>query len=163
MDQFTNRVREALSEARATAVDADHQFLEPLHVLQALLAQDGGAILPLLRRAGADTGKLQADIAAALERMPSVQGQEGDLHASAALARVLNLSGKLARKRGDTLVSSEILLLAAAGDKGEHTRLVKEAGVTRHVWRRQSTNSAAGKTSPTRAPRNCGAPWRSTQ
>ena len=129
MDQFTNRVREALSEARAAAVDADHQFLEPLHVLGALLEQDGGAVLPLLRHAGADTGKLQADIAEALERMPSVQGQEGDLHASAALARVLNLAGKLARKRGDTLVSSEILLLAAAGDKGEHARLMKDAGV----------------------------------
>ena len=129
MDQFTNRVREALSEARASAVDADHQFLEPLHVLRALLEQDRGAVLPLLRRAGADTGKLQADLAEALERMPSVQGQEGDLHASAALARVLNLAGKLARKRGDTLVSSEILLLASAGDKGEHARLMKDAGV----------------------------------
>ncbi len=129
MDQFTNRVREALSEARAAAVDADHQFLEPLHVLRALLEQDGGAVLPLLRHAGADTGKLQADLAEAIERMPSVQGQEGDLHASAALARVLNLAGKLARKRGDTLVSSEILLLAAAGDKGEHARLMKDAGV----------------------------------
>ncbi|MXW73261.1 MAG: ATP-dependent chaperone ClpB [Chromatiales bacterium] len=129
MDQFTNRVREALSEARAAAVDADHQFLEPLHVLRALLEQDGGAVLPLLRRAGADTGKLQTDLAEALERMPSVQGQEGDLHASAALARVLNLAGKLARKRGDTLVSSEILLHAAAGDRGEHARLMKDAGV----------------------------------
>ncbi len=129
MEQFTNRVREALSEARAAAVDANHQFLEPLHVLQALLEQDGGAIVPLLRRAGADTGKLRADLGEALERMPSVQGQEGDLHASAALARVLNLAGKLARKRGDTLVSSEILLLAAASDKGEHTRLMKDAGL----------------------------------
>ena len=129
MDQFTNRVREALSQARAAAVDANHQFLEPLHVIQALLEQAGGGALPLLRRAGADAGKLQAGIAEALERMPSVQGQEGDLHASAALARVLNLAGKLARKRGDTLVSSEILLLAAAGDKGEHTRLMKDSGV----------------------------------
>ena len=129
MDQFTNRVRDALSEARAAAVDADHQFLEPLHVLRSLLEQDGGAVLPLLRHAGADTGKLQADLAEAIERMPSVQGQEGDLHASAALARVLNLAGKLARKRGDTLVSSEILLLAAAGDKGEHARLMKDARV----------------------------------
>ncbi|MCY3606407.1 MAG: ATP-dependent chaperone ClpB [Gammaproteobacteria bacterium] len=129
MDQFTNRVREALSEARASAVDADHQFLEPLHVLRALLEQDRGAVLPLLRRGGADTGKLQTDLAEALERMPSVQGQEGDLHASAALARVLNLAGKLARKRGDTLVSSEILLLAAVSDKGEHARLMKDAGV----------------------------------
>ncbi len=129
MDQFTNRVREALSEARAAAVDADHQFLEPLHLLRALLEQDGGAVLPLLRQAGADTGKLQAALAEALERMPSVQGQEGDLHASAALARVLNLAGKLARQHGDTLVSSEILLLAAAGDKGEHARLMKDAGV----------------------------------
>ena len=129
MDQVTNRVREALSEARAAAVDADHQFLEPLHVLRALLEQDGGAVLPLLRQAGADTGKLQTALAEALERMPSVRGQEGDLHASAALARVLNLAGKLARQRGDTLVSSEILLLAAAGDKGEHARLMKDAGV----------------------------------
>ena len=129
MDQFTNRVRDALSEARAGAVDANHQFLEPLHVLQALLDQDGGAIPPLLRRAGADTGKLRTGLAKTLEQMPCVQGQEGDLHASAALGRVLNLAGKLARKRGDTVVSSEILLLAAAGGKGEHSRLLKEAGV----------------------------------
>ena len=129
MDQFTNRVRDALAEARASAVDANHQFLEPLHVLQALLDQDGSAILPLLRRAGADTGRLRTSLAKTLEQMPCVQGQEGDLHASAALGRVLNLAGKLARKRGDTVVSSEILLLAAAGDKGEHSRLLKEAGV----------------------------------
>ena len=129
MDQFTNRVRDALTEARAAAVDADHQFLEPLHVQQALLDQDSGAILPLLRRAGADTGKLRTGLAQILERMPSVQGQEGDLHASASLGRVLNLAGKLARKRGDAVVSSEILLLALASDKGEHARLMKDAGV----------------------------------
>ena len=129
MDPFTNRVRDALAEARASAVDANHQFLEPLHVLQALLDQDGSAILPLLRRAGADTGRLRTSLAKTLEQMACVQGQEGDLHASAALGRVLNLAGKLARKRGDTVVSSEILLLAAAGDKGEHSRLLKEAGV----------------------------------
>ena len=129
MDQFTNRVRDALTEARARAVDANHQFLEPLHVLQALLDQDGGAILPLLRHAGADTGRLRTGLTETLERMPSVQGQDGDLHASAALGRVLNLAGKLARKRGDTVVSSEVLLLAAAGDKGEQARLLKEAGV----------------------------------
>ena len=129
MDQFTNRVRDALAEARASAVDANHQFLEPLHVLQALLDQDGSAILPLLRRAGADTGRLRTSLAKTFEQMACVQGQEGDLHASAALGRVLNLAGKLARKRGDTVVSSEILLLAAAGDKGEHSRLLKEAGV----------------------------------
>ena len=129
MDQFTNRVREALAQARAAAIDANHQFLEPLHVLRALVEQDGGAVLPLLRRAGADTRKLQADLAEALDRMPSVQGQEGDLHASTALGRVLNLAGKQARKRGDTLVSSEVLLLAAAGDRGEHARVLKDAGV----------------------------------
>ena len=129
MDQFTNRVREALAQARAAAIDANHQFLEPLHVLRALVEQDGGAVLPLLRRAGADTRKLQADLADALDRMPSVQGQEGDLHASTALARILNLAGKQARRRGDTLVSSEVLLLAAAGDRGEHARVMKDAGV----------------------------------
>ena len=129
MDQFTNRVRDALAEARETAVDASHQFLEPVHVLQALLEQDSGAVLPLLRRAGADTGKLRAALSETMQRMPSVQGREGELHASAALARVLNLAGKLARERGDSVTSSEILLLAAARDRGEHTRLMKDAGV----------------------------------
>jgi len=129
MDQFTHRVRDALAEARQNAVDANHQFLEPAHVLQSLLAQDNAAVLPLLRRAGADAGRLQSGLAEAVGRMPSVQGQEGDLHASAALARVLNLAGKLARKRGDSVVSSEILLLATARDRGEHARLMKEAGV----------------------------------
>ena len=129
MEHFTNRVRDALAEARAAAVDAGHPFLEPLHALQALLNQDSGAVLPLLRGAGADTSKLQAEVADALQRMPSVQGQEGELHASPALARVLNLAGKLARQRGDSVVSSEILLLAAAGDKGEHARLMKDAGL----------------------------------
>ena len=129
MDQFTNRVRDALAEARQAAVDANHQFLEPVHALKALLDQDSGAVLPLLRRAGADTGRLQSGLADAVGRMPSVQGQEGDLHASAALARVLNLAGKLARERGDSVVSSEILLLAAARDKGEHARVMKEAGL----------------------------------
>ena len=129
MDEFTNRVRDALAEARETAVDASHQFLEPVHVLQALLEQDSGAALPLLRRAGGDTGALRAALAETMQRMPSVQGREGELHASAALARVLNLAGKLARERGDSVTSSEILLLAAARDRGEHTRLMKDAGV----------------------------------
>ena len=129
MEQFTNRVRDALAEARETAVDANHQFLEPVHVLQALLEQDSGAVLPLLRSAGADTGGLRAALSETAQRMPSVQGREGELHASAALARVLNLAGKLARERGDSVASSEILLLAAARDRGEHARLMKEAGV----------------------------------
>ncbi len=129
MEQFTNRVRDALAEARETAVDANHQFLEPVHVLRALLDQDSGAALPLLRRAGANTEELRAAFSEAAQRMPSVQGREGELHASAALARVLNLAGKLARKRGDSVVSSEILLLAALSDRGEHARLMKEAGL----------------------------------
>ncbi len=128
MEQFTNRVRNALTQANETAVDANHPFLEPVHVLQALLDQDSGAVMPLLRRAGTDTGKLRAALSDTIRRMPSVQGREGELHASAALARVLNLAGKLARKRGDSVVSSEVLLLATARDRGEHARLMKEAG-----------------------------------
>ena len=129
MQQFTHRVREALQAARLAAVDANHQFLEPVHALRALLDQSSGAVLPLLRRAGADTERLRARLDETLARMPSVHGQEGELHPSGALARVLNRAGKLARQRGDSVVSSEILLLAAASDKGEHARLMKEAGV----------------------------------
>ncbi len=129
MEQFTNRVRAALEQAQSRAVDASHQFLEPVHVLQALVEQDSGGALPLLRRAGTDAHRLRAGLTETLRQMPSVQGREGELHASSALGRVLGLAGKLARKRGDSVVSSEILLLALANDRGEHARLLKDAGM----------------------------------
>ena len=129
MDKLTSKFQMALSEAQSTALGRDHQFIEPAHLMLALLDQQGGSVRPLLDKLGANVSVLRSQLGDALERSPKVDGTGGDVHVSNDLNRLLNLSDKLAQKRGDQYISSELFVLAALEDKGTLGKSLREAGV----------------------------------
>ena len=130
MDKLTSRFQQSLADAQSLALGRDHQFLEPAHVMLALLDGAGGSVRPLLLKAGADVNQLRAGLLALLEGLPKVEGTPGDIHVSNDLNRVLNVTDKLAQQRGDQFISSELFVLAAFEDRAL-ARLFKEAGVVR--------------------------------
>ena len=130
MDKLTSRFQQSLADAQSLALGRDHQFLEPAHVMLALLDGAGGSVRPLLLKAGADVNKLRAGLLALLEGLPKVEGTPGDIHVSNDLNRVLNVTDKLAQQRGDQFISSELFVLAAFEDRAL-ARLFKEAAVVR--------------------------------
>ncbi len=129
MDKLTSRFQQALADAQSLAVGRDHNLLEPAHLMQALIDQQGGSTLPLLTQAGANAGALRARIAQALDALPGVRGQEGNISVSNDLNRLLNLTDKLAQQRGDVFIASELFVLAALEDKGAVGEALKAAGV----------------------------------
>ena len=128
MDKLTNKFQLALSDAQSLAVGRDHQFIEPAHLLAALLDQEGGAVRPLLAQAGVNVKLLRSQLNQALDRLPQVEGAGGDVQLSNALSRLLNLTDKLAQQRKDAYISSELFVLAALEDKGELGTLLRQAG-----------------------------------
>nr|ART38279.1 F367 [uncultured bacterium] len=133
MDKLTSQFQKALGDAQSLALGRDHQFIEPLHLLSAMLAQDGAGVGSLLARAGVAVDRLRADLGRALDRLPRVEGTGGDVQLSQALGRLLNLADKYAQKRGDDYIASEMFLLAAVEDTGELGGLLKAAGATRQA------------------------------
>jgi len=131
MDKLTSKFQTALADAQSLALGNDHQFIEPLHVVIALIDQEGGTVKPLLAQAGVNVNQLRAALGAALERMPSVQGVGGDVQVSSDLSKLLNLSDKLAQKRGDSYISSEVFLLACLDDRGQLGELLRKNRVER--------------------------------
>src|SRR5437763_3936960 len=130
MDKLTSRFQQSLADAQSLALGRDHQFLEPAHVMLAMLDGAGGSVRPLLLKAGADVNKLRAGLLGLLDSLPKVEGTPGDIHVSNDLNRVLNVTDKLAQQRGDQFISSELLVLAGFEDRAL-ARLFKEAGVVR--------------------------------
>jgi ATP-dependent Clp protease ATP-binding subunit ClpB len=131
MDKLTSKFQMALADAQSLAVGRDHQFIEPLHVMLALLDQDGGTVRPLLAKAGANVNLLRSRLGEALDRLPSVEGTGGELVISNDLTKLLNVTDKLAQQRGDQYISSELFLLAACADKGTLGRILGEAGAVK--------------------------------
>ena len=127
-DKLTTKFQQALADAQSLALGADNQFIEPAHLLSALLDQDGSMVTQLLQNTGVTVGRVRASAARALERLPKVSGAGGDVHPSNALIKLLNLTDKLAQERKDTYIASELFLLAALQDAGEVGRLLKEHG-----------------------------------
>ncbi len=130
MDKLTSKFQLAIADAQSLAIGKDHQFIEPVHVLAALLQQEGGSAKPLLSRAGAQAKKLLESLDRALAELPQVQGQEGEIHLSQQTARIVNIADKLAQERGDSFISSDLFLLALARDKDKAGQILREAGVT---------------------------------
>jgi ATP-dependent Clp protease ATP-binding subunit ClpB len=130
-DKFTTKFQQAVSDAQSLAVGNDQQFIEPLHLLLALLNQEDGGTASLLARAGANVGGLKAQLAKAMERLPRVEGHGGEVSIGRDLANLLNVTDKEAQKAGDQFIASEMFLLALTQDKGEAGRLLKEAGLNR--------------------------------
>jgi ATP-dependent Clp protease ATP-binding subunit ClpB len=132
-DKLTTKFQMALADAQSLALGRDHQFIEPVHVMIALLDQEGGSVRPLLAQAGANINQLRSSLGEALDRLPTVQGVGGDVQISNELSRLLNLTDKLAQKRNDSYISSELFLLAAIESKGALAQQLRDAGVTRSV------------------------------
>ncbi len=133
MDKLTSKFQMALQDAHSLALGRDHQMIEPAHLMIALLDQEGGTVRHVLTQAGANVNLLRSQLGEALERLPSVQGAEGEVHLSNDLGRLLNVCDKLAQKRKDQFISSELFLLAALEDKGTLGELLKKAGADRQA------------------------------
>lgn len=131
LDKFTTKFQQALADAQSLAIGGDQQFIEPQHLLLALLQQDDGATSSLLSRAGVNVPGLKRDLEQALTRLPKVEGHGGDVSVGRDLANLLNLTDKEAQKRGDQFIASEMLLLALCDDKNETGRLAKQHGLSR--------------------------------
>jgi ATP-dependent Clp protease ATP-binding subunit ClpB len=116
-DKLTSKFQQALADAQSLALGRDHQFMEPAHVLLALLDSQGGSVRPLLLKAGVDINKLRSELQAVLDRLPRVEGTPGEIHISNDLNKLLNITDKLAQQRGDQFISSELLVLAAFEDR----------------------------------------------
>jgi len=129
MDKLTSKFQTALADAQSLALGKDHQFIEPAHLMIALLDQEGGSIKPLLAQLGVNTQLLRTELAKELARIATVSGSGGDVQISNELSRLLNLTDKLAQKRNDKFISSELFLLAACEEKGFLNDLLKKAGV----------------------------------
>ncbi len=133
MDKLTSKFQMALADAQSLAVGRDHQFIEPVHVMAALLDQDGGSIRPLLAQADVNVNALRSKLGEAMDRLPTVQGMAGDVHISNDLGRLLNLTDKLAQQRKDNYISSELFVLAALEDKGVLGEALRNAGAVKGV------------------------------
>jgi ATP-dependent Clp protease ATP-binding subunit ClpB len=130
MDKLTNQLQMALADAQSLALGKDHNFIEPVHLLSALLDQQGGSSRPLLQKAGADIAGLAAGVAAAVDALPTVSGTAGEVHMSNDLGRILNVTDKLAQQGGDAYISSELVLLAMLESNTSAGELLKSSGVT---------------------------------
>ena len=131
MDRLTSKFQMALADAQSLAVGRDHQFIEPAHLLTALLDQEGGTVRHLLTRADVNVNQLRSGLGEALDRLSSVQGAAGDVHISNDLGRLLNQTDKLAQQRKDDYISSELFVLAAVEDKGALGDLMRKAGASK--------------------------------
>jgi len=129
MDKLTSKFQTALADAQSLALGKDHQFIEPVHLMVALLDQEGGSIKPLLAQIGVNAQLLRTELVKELGRIATVSGSGGDVQISNELSRLLNLTDKLAQKRNDKFISSELFLLAASEEKGVLNDLLKKAGV----------------------------------
>jgi ATP-dependent Clp protease ATP-binding subunit ClpB len=128
LDRLTTKFQQALADAQSLAVGADNQFIEPVHVLAALLDQEDGGTASLLSKAGVNVPKLREGLRKSIDRLPKVEGHGGEVQIGRDLSNLLNLTDKEAQKRGDQYIASELFVLAVADDKGEAGRLLKEAG-----------------------------------
>ncbi|RRN58871.1 ATP-dependent chaperone ClpB [Pseudoxanthomonas sp. SGNA-20] len=128
MDKLTSRFQQALADAQSLAVGRDHNLLEPVHVMVALLDQAGGSTRPLLAQAGVNVPLLRERLGEALEKLPKVAGQAGSLSVGNDLGRLLNLTDKLAQQKGDQFIASEWFVLAALEDTGAVGQALKAAG-----------------------------------
>ena len=131
MDKLTGKFQQALADAQSLALGRDHQYIEALHVMSALLDQEGGTTRHILVKCDANVNALRSKLGQALDRLPTVEGAGGEVLVSNELGKLLNLTDKYAQKRGDQYISTELFVLAALEDKGELGKLSRAAGVSK--------------------------------
>ena len=128
LDKLTSKFQLALAEAQSLAVGQDHQFIEPAHVMVALLDQQGGTVRGLLTKAGVNVNLLRSQLGDAVDRLPRVEGAGGELHIGNELSKLLNITDKLAQDRGDQYISSELFVLAALNANSPLQAVMEQAG-----------------------------------
>ncbi|QTR46679.1 ATP-dependent chaperone ClpB [Thiothrix litoralis] len=132
MDKLTSKFQLALQDAQSLALGHDHQFIEPAHLMIALLDQEGGSTRGLLTKADVNVNQLRSKLGEALDRMSSVSGGDaGSVHVSNDLSKLLNVTDKIAQQRKDQYISSELFILAGLEDKGTLGNLLRETGATK--------------------------------
>lgn len=127
-DKLTSKFQAALADAQSMALGRDHAYIEPIHVMKALLDQEGGSIRPILSKSNINIATLRSELDSAIDRLPQVEGTAGEIHISNDLSRLLNLTDKLAQKRKDQYISSELFILAAIEDSGSLGEILRKAG-----------------------------------
>ncbi len=133
MDRLTSKFQEALADAQSLAIGRDHQFIEPVHLMIALLDQQGGSVRPLFAHAGVNMNLLRSQLGELLDKQAQVEGAGGEVHISNALGKLLNVTDKLAQDRKDQYISSELFVLAAIEDKGPLKEVLESAGANKQA------------------------------
>jgi ATP-dependent Clp protease ATP-binding subunit ClpB len=131
IDKLTSKFQMALADAQSLAVGRDHQFIEPAHVMVALLDQQGGSVRGLLTKSGVNVNLLRSQLGDAIDRLPKVEGAGGEVHIGTELTKLFNITDKLAQKRNDQYISSELFVLAAMEEKSPLKTVMEQAGAVR--------------------------------
>ncbi|MBF8669595.1 ATP-dependent chaperone ClpB [Pseudomonas putida] len=144
IDRLTSKLQLAISDAQSLAVGMDHPAIEPVHLLQALLEQQGGSIKPLLMQVGFDINSLRQALVKELDQLPKIQNPTGDVNMSQDLARLLNQADRLAQQKGDQFISSELVLLAAMDENSKLGKLLLGQGVSKKALENAINNLRGG-------------------
>jgi ATP-dependent Clp protease ATP-binding subunit ClpB len=145
-DKFTTKFQQAFADAQSIAVGKDNPYIEPAHLLLALLDQQDGGTTSILAKAGVKVQALREALRTSIDRLPTVQGHGGEVNISRDLANLLNITDKEAQRRGDQFISSELFLIALTEDKGDTGRLFKQHGATREHIERAIEGVRGGQT-----------------
>ena len=145
IDRLTSKLQLALSDAQSLAVGMDHPGIEPAHLMQAMLEQQGGSIKPLLMQVGFDVNSLRKELAKELDQLPKIQNPTGDVNMSQDLARLLNQADRLAQQKGDQFISSELVLLAAMDENSKLGKLLLGQGVSKKALENAINNLRGGE------------------
>jgi ATP-dependent Clp protease ATP-binding subunit ClpB len=133
MDKMTSKFQQSLADAQSLAVGRDHQFIEPAHLMIAMLDQEGGTVRHLLVQSDVNVNLLRSQLGEQLDQIAQVEGTAGEVHISNDLGRLLNVTDKMAQQRKDSYVSSELFVLAALQDKGGVGELLRKAGASKQL------------------------------
>ena len=130
LDRFTSKFQLAISDAQSLALGRDHQYIEPVHLMSAMLNQQGGSVRPVLDQAKVNVNALRSALSEAIERLPRVEGIGGDIQLSKESGILLNLCDKITQQRKDDYITSEIFVLAALQDNGKLGQILKQLNIT---------------------------------
>ena len=133
MDKFTSKFQSALADAQSLAVGRDHQYIEPLHLMLAMLQQQGNSVSAILNQIGAAPSTLAQSVESEIKKLPQVSGNAGEVHLSPELGKVLNICDKISQQRQDQYIASELFLLAVLETKSTLAKLLNEQGITKHM------------------------------
>ncbi|UVL55601.1 ATP-dependent chaperone ClpB [Pseudomonas sp. B21-035] len=145
IDRLTSKLQLALSDSQSLAVGMDHPAIEPAHLVQALIDQQGGSIKPLLMQVGFDVNSLRKALSKELDQLPKIQNPTGDVNMSQDLARLLNQADRLAQQKGDQFISSELVLLAAMDENSKLGKLLLSQGVSKKALENAISNLRGGE------------------